>query len=98
MVWAGGQVPRRAQVADARALPDVHPRMRIKGEFGERPDADSGRPFRLIWLRFFRPRGARNVHVDPWQVSRKLFQEYRRADRAAGTAAGVGEIGDLALE
>src|SRR5262245_49153791 len=87
-----------AWVADARGLPDLHPRIHIKGEFGERADADAGRSLGLVWFRLLRPRGACNVHMDPWQISGKLLEEYRRADRAAGTTARVGEIGDLALE
>src|SRR5262245_25213517 len=98
MVCSGERVRVPARVADARGLPDVHPRIHIKGEFGECANADAGRSLGLIWFRLLRPRGACNVHMDPRQISRKLLEEHRRADRAAGTTARVGEIGDLALE
>src|SRR6266850_1552722 len=93
MTWAGP-----AETGHYSLLFQVTPRVHVERELGQRPDADAGRPLRLIRLRLLGPRGAGDVHVHPREIARELLDEERRADRAARAAAGVGEVGNLALE
>ena len=67
-------------------------------QLDERAHADAGRALRLIRLGLFRPRRAGDVEVHPRQIAGELLDEERAGDRAAGAAAGVGEVGDLALQ
>src|SRR5687767_2799277 len=81
-----------------RYLELTTPRLRVECELGERPDADAGGALRLIGLRVFSPGGAGDVHVNPGQAVRELLDEERAGNGAAGPAARVGEVGNLALE
>ena len=67
-------------------------------QLGQRPHGHPCGAFRLVWLRLFRPRRARNVHMDPRQVPGKFLDEQCAGDGAPGAATGIGEIGDFALE
>ena len=69
-----------------------------KRQLGERADRDAGRAFRQIRLRFLGPRRAGDVEVRPRQAAGELLQEQRRRDRSGRPAAGVREVGDLALD
>src|SRR5690349_21594912 len=79
-------------------LLQVTPRLGVKRELDERAHANAGRALRLIWPGLFGPRLAGDIHVHPRQVAGKFLDEERRADGAARASAGVGEVGDFALQ
>src|SRR5207344_1460369 len=87
-----------AMRAVSAAQPPRSPWRRLERELGERPDRDTGRAFGHERPRLVGPRGTRNVDVRPGQAAGELLQEERCRNRRRGTAAGVAEVGDLALQ
>src|SRR6185503_15421638 len=69
-----------------------------EGEFRERSHGNPAWTFRQVRFGFFSPGRTRNIDVRPWQPAGELLQEESRRNRTAGAAAGVGKVGDLALQ
>src|ERR671912_723026 len=67
-----------------------------QGQLRQRANADAGGTLRQVRLRIFDPRGAGDIDVDPRQIAREFLDEQRAGYRAAGTSAGVPEVGDFA--
>src|SRR5688572_12788942 len=86
------------ELGTARFRLQLNPPLRIQRQLRQRPHADASGPLWLVRLGVVGPGGAGNVHVDPRQIAGEFLDEKGAGDGARRPAAGVGEVGDFALE